>query len=76
MRERAQKAIKVVLGLGLGIFIGHSLWLRQDVGIHPERYAMSSAPWYMPLLLEGAVLAVLIAAGALVWWLLDRKGKK
>ena len=76
MRERVQKAIKIVLGLGLGVFVGRSLWLWQDVNARPELYEANSAPWYTPLLLEGAVLAGLIAAGAVVWWLLSRKGQK
>lgn len=76
MREKARKAIKIVLGVGLGVFVGRSLWLWRDVNARPELYVVNSAPWYTPLLLEGAVLAGLILVGAVVWRLLGRKEQK
>ncbi len=76
MEEKLQKAIKVVLGGALGVFIGRSLWLRQDVRARPELYQANSAPWYTPLLWEGAILLGLFLLGGLAWWLLDRRRKK
>ncbi len=73
MKEKVQKAVKAVLGLALGVFVGRSLWLRQDVISHPELYAANSAPWYTPLLLEGGILLGLFLTGGLVWWLTGRK---
>ena len=64
MKEKVQKAVKAVLGLALGVFVGRSLWLRQDVISHPELYAANSAPWYTPLL---------FLTGGLVWLLTGRK---
>lgn len=76
MKEKLQKAIKLVLGVALGVFIGRSLWLRQDVIARPELYEANSAPWYTPLLIEGAILLGLFLIGGLVWWLLGRRMKK
>ena len=76
MNEKIEKAVLVVLGLALGVFIGRSLWLWRDVSARPELYAATSAPWYAPLFLEGGVLAGLILIGMLILWLLARrKGK-
>lgn len=76
MEEKIQKGIKVVLGLALGVFIGRSLWLRQDVMSHPELYEANSAPWYTPLLLEGGILLGVFLLGGLAWWLAGRRKKK
>lgn len=76
VEEKLRKAIKVVLGGALGIFIGRSLWLRQDVIARPELYEANSAPWYTPLLFEGAVLLGLFLLAGLAWWLLGRRMKK
>lgn len=69
MQEKVQKAAKILMGAAVGIFIGRSLWLWQDVNAHPELYAANSAPWYTPLILEGAVTAAVILVGALVYWI-------
>ena len=75
MKEKVQKIIKIVLGIALGVFIGRSLWLRQDGRARPELYAANSAPWYTPLLLEGAILAGIFLLGGLAWWAAGRKFK-
>lgn len=76
MEEKIRKLVKVVLGLALGVFVGRSLWLRQDVMSHPELYEANSAPWYTPLLLEGGILLGLFLVGWLVWRLAGRRSKK
>ncbi len=76
MKEKIEKVVRVVLGLGLGVFIGRSLWLWRDVSARPELYEANSAPWYTPLLIEGGVLAALILLGMLVLWLLGRRKDK
>lgn len=74
MQGKIRKAVKIVLGLALGVFIGRSLWLRQDVRTHPELYAANSAPWYTPLLVEGLILLAVFLIGGLVWRLAGRRG--
>ena len=74
MQQKIQKTVKVVLGLALGVFIGRSLWLRQDVQARPQAYAANSAPWYTPLLVEGLILLAVFLVGGAVWWFAGRKG--
>lgn len=74
MKEKIRKHIKTALSLCLGLFIGHSLLLWQDVSANPR--PADSAPWYTPMLIEGGILAALMLMGALLWWLLGRKEKK
>lgn len=75
MQEKVQKAAKIVMGAAIGIFIGRSAWLWQDVNAHPELYAMNSAPWYYRLIVEGLITAGVLAVGGLVYWLAGRKQK-
>ena len=76
MQAKIQKLLKALTGVALGVFIGRSLWLWQDVSAHPELYEVHSAPWYTQLLVEGAVTAGVILAGGAVYWILEKKRKK
>lgn len=39
-----------IMCTGIGIFIGHGIYIVLDFKKHPARYAMQSAPWYTSIL--------------------------
>ncbi len=75
MKQKIRRGVTIVLSSFLGVYIGHALFLWWDVKKNPGLYAMSSAPWYTQLYVEGAALAAVFLLGGLVWLLSGRIGK-
>lgn len=76
MKNKIRRVVQICMGSSVGVFIGHSLWLWQDVNRYPELYAMDSAPWYVRLIIPGAVTAAVLIVGGIAWWMLGREKKE
>ena len=70
--------LKIFLGCMVGVFLGSCIYRYWDFKVHPDLYAMQSAPWYVDLEIQGIVTAVLAAVLLAVMWLvrknIDKKG--
>ena len=62
----------MIIGFAVG-FLYECVYTVWDYKTHPEFYAVNSAPWYTTLVLFGAVVAAVIAAGVLVKFLIRKK---
>lgn len=58
---KVKKILNAVMGVCLGYYAGHCIFVCWNHYKHPEIYAMQSAPWYTSLWVYGiAVLAVVV----------------
>ena len=62
----------MIIGFAAG-FVYECVYTVWDYKTHPEFYAVNSAPWYTTLVLFGGIVALVIAAGMLVKFLIRKK---
>ena len=62
--KKLNNLLNIIIGVCVGVFIGHGLYVTFDYCKNPELYAFQSAPWYTSILGYGgftiAVAAVCI----------------
>ena len=56
-------------------FAGHSAYIYWEYHAHPDRYAVQSAPWYVPVLTNG-LFTLLIILGLLAARHITRRLRK
>ena len=59
--KRLYAALKTALWCVIGVFFGTSLYQICDYRLRRELYAMTSAPWYLSILVLGAFTVVAAA---------------
>lgn len=52
--------LNIIMGSGLGVFAGMSIYQCYDYYAHPKVYEWTSAPWYTSILLHGIFTAALL----------------
>lgn len=58
---KVKKILNGIMGVCLGYYVGHCIFVLWNHYRHPEFYAMQSAPWYTGLWVNGLMcLAVLL----------------
>lgn len=60
MLKKLNGVLNILIISLIGAFAGHAIYVCLDNRIHPQVYAMQSAPWYTGILYYG--IAQLIAA--------------
>lgn len=73
MWNRLNQGLNILIGAFLGVFLGSTCYEYWHWKRYPELYAMQSAPWYVSVLLWGAVTVVVIAVALLIKWAIRRK---
>ena len=70
--------LKIFLGCMVGVFLGSCIYRYWDFKVHPDLYAMQSAPWYLPLKIQGpftvGIAVIVLAAMWLVRKKINKKG--
>lgn len=56
--HKAQHFLAIAMGAFFGVFLGYCLWTAWDRAARPELYAMTSAPWWVGVLLYGSFCAL------------------
>ena len=54
------RTLKLAMFAFIGIFAGGAAVRSIDYARHPEKYIADSAPWYLPIQLQGLVTAVIV----------------
>ena len=63
--RKVKKILNGIMGICLGYYVGHCIFVLWNHYRHPEFYAMQSAPWYTSLWVDGLiVLAAVLAVAA------------
>jgi len=58
---KIKKILNAIIGVCLGYYVGHCIFVLWNHYRHPEFYGMQSAPWYTSLWVYGLmVLAVVL----------------
>ena len=67
--------LNIVIGSFIGVFIGFGIYKFWHFKAYPNLYTMQSAPWYIELLLSGALVAVLVVVCIILKLIICRKLK-
>lgn len=65
----------IALWCFIGVFLGSTLYQIYDYNAHPDLYALQSAPWYLSILVRGA-MTVIVAALLLIGMAIVKKKMK
>ena len=68
--------LNIIIGAFVGVFIGRGIYVFWDFKVHPDLYAMQSAPWYTSILLYGIVTAVVLVIAIIVKLIIRQKLKQ
>ena len=68
--------LNIIIGAFLGVFIGNVIYVFWDFKVHPDLYAMQSAPWYTSILLYGIVTAVVLVIAIIIKLIIRQKLKQ
>ena len=55
-----KKILNVIMGLCLGYYVGHCIFVLWNHYRHPEYYGMKSAPWYTSLWVDGLIILIVL----------------
>ena len=70
------RIMNTVIGAFVGVFIGHGIYVFWDFKVHPDLYAMQSAPWYTSILLYGIATAVVLVIAIIIKLIIRQKLKQ
>lgn len=74
--QKAKQILNILMGSLTGVFIAYGIYVIWNMKIHPEVYAMQSAPWYTSILLYGVVTFIVLTACLLLKVMLKHFAKK
>lgn len=60
MLKKINRILDIVMGVSIGLFSGHGIYLYWDYKAHPGLYELRSAPWYTGILFYGLFTAVVL----------------
>ncbi len=63
--KKLYSILRIVLWSFIGVFIGSSFYKWYDYKVHPDLYAMQSAPWYLSIEIN-AVFTILVVIVILI----------
>lgn len=67
------KYLNIFMASVVGVFIGYSMYSYTDYKMHPEIYAMQSAPWYTGIQIFGIFVACILFIGTIMKIMLQKK---
>lgn len=74
--KKANRILNIIMGVSLGTFIGHGIYVFWDFQTHPQLYAMQSAPWYTSIWVYGVFTLIVLAICFLLKVIFRHFGKK
>ena len=76
MLKKLNRALNILMGAFVGVFIGYSLYQLWDYKTHPGLYELTSAPWYLGIQLFGGFVLILLGLCLLGKLLIRRRLRK
>lgn len=71
--KKLYSILKIVLWSFIGVFIGSSLFKWCDYKVHPDLYAMQSAPWYLSIEVSAVFTIIVMVIILTVMWIIREK---
>ena len=68
--------LNIIIGTVVGFFIGHGIYVFWDYKVHPDLYAMQSAPWYTSIIFAGIETAVVLVIAIIIKLIIRQKLKR
>ncbi len=68
--------LNIIIGTAVGVFIGHGIYVFWDYKVHPDLYAVQSAPWYTSILAAGIETAVVLVIAIIIKLIIRQKFKQ
>ena len=68
--------LNIIIGAVVGVFIGHGIYVFWDYKVHPNLYAVRSAPWYTSILFAGIETAVVLVIAIIIKLIIRQKLKQ
>ncbi len=73
MLKKLNNFLNVLIGVNVGVFVGHSAYIFFDYKAHPDLYAMQSAPWYSSIFVYGIFAVVVLVVAAIIKLIIRKK---
>ena len=70
------RILNIIIGAFVGVFIGNGIYVFWDYKVHPDLYAMRSAPWYTSILFVGIETAVVLVIAIIIKLIIRQKLKQ
>lgn len=74
--NRLNTILNIIMGAFVGVFIGQGVYVVWNFKTRPELYAMQSAPWYISILVYGALTLVVLLIYIAIKAIIKYKQKK
>jgi len=74
--KKLYTALNIMMWSFIGVFIGGSLYKWYDYKMHPDLYAMQSAPWYLGLATGAVITMAAVTILLIVMGLIRKRMKK
>ena len=71
--KRFNQFLNVVIGVSVGVLIGHSITVYSDYRKFADLYSETSAPWYSSILLYAGISAAVIVICIAVKYFIKKK---
>ncbi len=74
--DMLNRILNIIIGAFVGVFIGHGIYVFWDFKVHPDLYAMQSAPWYTSIILYGITAAVVLVIAIIIKLIIRQRLKQ
>lgn len=74
--KKINNFLNTLMGVSMGVFLGHGIYLFWDCKTHPALYAMQSAPWYTRLFVDGITLIIVLLTAGIIKYIIHRKSAR
>lgn len=71
--KKLYNLLKIMLWSCVGVFIGTTIYSCMDYKTHKELYALTSAPWYLSIQINGLVTLIAVVVIGVAMWFLKRE---
>ncbi len=70
------RLLTIILWSGTGFFIGTSIYRCYDYYAHPDKYLVTSAPWYLSIQINAVFTVIFASVLLVIMWLIKKRIKQ
>ena len=65
--KKLDRIMAVIMSLTGAYYLGFVIWQLVDQSVHPEKYVVQSAPWYLSIELQALLVAGVMAVEMVIY---------